>query len=399
MSQTVYVELAFGSVSLIDALPVSGVPDLFINGVDTGQPSDVFTAPFALTAAGSTVGYFQGNVAVVGATFTPPSNWATSITYVYPVSPLGVQEHLGIRQWLPVQVPDNFSLTGTPIADPGPTAGAVSATTNPGQTVDLTAAILAQVKPGVTGDTETITGVGKTSAGGVVTLTNGDLIYSAPNTSGTDTFIYTVTDQFGDESAAKVTVTVSNPAVAPSGNVMNVTANYANVSIGSGAVAVNLSGKDATVAGGNGNDTVNVLSGGNTVTLGTGTDNIVEAASSKGSNTFILNGSHASLVLYGANDVAFVHGGTDTITDNSKGLEVKIGSQGGGVTLNNFLADKHGVVDLVGGVGGYKTAKAIVAALQSDGNGGTILSLGASGHIDFANTAVASLTASHFAIG
>jgi hypothetical protein len=85
------------------------------------------------------------------------------------------------------------------------------------------------------------------------------------------------------------------------------------------------------------------------------------------------------VLLYGANDVAFVHGGTDTITDNSKGLEVKIGSQGGGV-------------------GGYKTAKAIVAALQSDGNGGTMLSLGTSDHIDFANTAAASLTASHFAV-
>ena len=49
----------------------------------------------------------------------------------------------------------------------------------------------------------------------MVTLTNGDLIYSAPNTSGTDTFINTVTDQFGDKFAAKVTVTVSNPVVAP----------------------------------------------------------------------------------------------------------------------------------------------------------------------------------------
>jgi hypothetical protein len=164
-------------------------------------------------------------------------------------------------------------------------------------------------------------------------------------------------------------------------------------------VVVNLSGKDAAVTGGNGNDTINVLSSGNTVTLGTGTDSIVEAASSKGSNTFILNGSHASLVLYGANDVAFIHGGTDTITDNSKGLEVKIGSQGGVVTLNNFLADKHGVVDLTGGVGGYKTAKAIFAALKSDGNGGTMLSLGTSGHIDFAGAAVGSLTASQFHIG
>ncbi|MGC1411472.1 MAG: hypothetical protein WA864_21300 [Acetobacteraceae bacterium] len=399
MSQTVYVELAFSNVSLIGALPASGDPDLFVNGVDTGQASEVFTAPFALTADGNSVGYFQGNIAVVGATFTPPSNWATDITYVYPVSPLGVQEHIGIRQWLPVQVPDNFSLTGTPIADPGPTAGAVSAAANLGQTVDLTAAILAQVTPGVTGDTETITGVSKTSAGGVLTLTNGDLTYSAPNSSETDTFTYTVTDQLGDESAAKVTVTVSNPVVTSGGNVENVTANYANVSTGPGAMVVNLFGKDATVTGGNGNDTVNVLSGGNTVTLGTGTDNIVEAASSKGSNTFILNGSHASLVLYGANDVAFVHSGADTITDNSKGLEVKIGSQGGVVTLSNFPADKHGVVDLVGGVGGYHTAKAVVAALQSDGQGGTMLSLGASGHLDFANTAMASLTASHFAIG
>ena len=315
------------------------------------------------------------------------------------MSPIGVQEHLGIRQWLPVQVPDNFSLAGAPVADPGPTAGAVSATTNLSQTVDLTAAILAQVTPGVFGDTETITGVGKTNAGGVVTLTNGDLTYSAPNSSGTDTFIYTVTDQLGDESAGEVKVTVSNPAVVSGGTIMNVTANYANVSTGSGDVVVNLSGKDVTVTGGNGNDTVNILSGSNTVTLGTGTDSIVEAASSKGSNTFILNGSHTSLLLYGANDVAFVHGGTDTITDNSKGLEVKIGSQGGVVTLKNFLADKHGVVDLVGGVGGYHTAKAVVAALQSDGQGGTMLSLGASSHIDFANTAMASLTASHFAIG
>ena len=60
VSQTVYVELAFSSVSLIDALPTSGVPDLFINGFDTGQPSDVFTAPFALTAAGGTCWIFSG---------------------------------------------------------------------------------------------------------------------------------------------------------------------------------------------------------------------------------------------------------------------------------------------------------------------------------------------------
>ena len=191
-----------------------------------------------------------------------------------------------------------------------------------------------------------------------------------------------------------------NTIIEGGGNdIVNVTAGSANVSTGSGNVVVNLSGQNTTVIGGNGNDTVNVLAGGNNnVTLGTGTDSIVEAATSKGSNTFILNGSHASLLLYGANDVAFIHGGTDTITDDLKGLEVKIGSQGGVITLNNFLADKTGFVDLVG-VGGFKTAKAVVAALQSDGHGGTQLSLGTAGHIDFANTAMASLTAPHFAIG
>ena len=182
-------------------------------------------------------------------------------------------------------------------------------------------------------------------------------------------------------------------------DIVNARAGSSRVVTGSGDVVVNLNGLDNTVVGGNGDDTVNIVTGGdNNITLGNGTDSIVEAQHSYGSNTFILNGSHASLVLYGANDVAFIHGGTDTITDNSKGLEVKIGSQGGVVTLNNLLADKTGFVDLVG-VGGYKNAKAVVAALQSDGQGGTVLSLGAAGNIDFVNTAMASLTASRFAIG
>ena len=268
------------------------------------------------------------------------------------------------------------------------------------------------------GDTETITAFGTTSAGGVVKLTNGDLTYSAlssgllshipANGSVIDTFSYTVTDEVGDKATGTVKLTVSNPAVVINGppkgsmiinggtqtnivnstktgntiiegggnDIVNVTAGSANVSTGSGDVVVNLSGQNTTVTGGNGNDTVNVLTGSsnNNVTLGTGTDSIVEAATSKGSNTFILNGSNASLLLYGANDVAFIHGGTDTITDDSKGLEVKIGTQGGNITLSNFLADKTGFVDLVGGVGGYKTAKAVVAALQSDGHGGTMLS-------------------------
>ena len=69
-----------------------------------------------------------------------------------------------------------------PVADPGPIAGTVTAAANLGQSVDLTSAILAQVKPGLVGDTEAITAFGTTSVGGqlsaTVTLTNGDLTYS-----------------------------------------------------------------------------------------------------------------------------------------------------------------------------------------------------------------------------
>jgi hypothetical protein len=331
----------------------------------------------------------------------------------------------------------SFTGTQTPLVDLGPTAGAVTASANVGQTVDLTAAILAHVTPGVLGDTETITAVG-TASQGVLKLTNGDLTYAPNNNhilangSVTDSFTYTVTDELNDTATGTVNMTVSNPAVVINGSaqgnanikggsqtnivnafklgntitesggndVVNAGAGSSRVVTGSGDVVVSLNGVDNTVVGGNGNDTVNILTGGdNNINLGTGTGTIVEASHSQGSNTFVLTGSHATMTLYGANDVAFIHGGTDTITDNSNGLTVKIGPEGGAVTLNNFLADHNGLVKLVSGVGGYLTGKAAFAALQTDGNGGSMLSLGASGHIDFAGAALGSLTASQFHIG
>ena len=130
---------------------------------------------------------------------------------------------------------DNDTATGTVQVtvgnpDPGPTAGAVTATTNLGQTVDLTSAILAQVKPGLTGDTETITAFGATSAGGVLKLTNGDLTYAPSsiipaNASVTDTFTYTVADQVGDKATGTVKVTVGNPDPGPTAGAVVVTAN------------------------------------------------------------------------------------------------------------------------------------------------------------------------------
>ena len=477
----------------------------------------------------------------------------------------------------------NFTGTMTPLVDLGPTAGAVTASANLGQTIDLTAAIMAQVTPGLVGDTEMITAVG-TASQGALKLTNGDLTYAAPaNGSGTDTFTYTVKDQLGDQATGTVSVALNNPGVttlgasgtpqsgtAPlSGEVNSLTvhagpwvltgpatiddltvdagsvpsivtvgsnvtvkkltvsetytghpttpgsvipagvtfssplaagstidfsepvtytANFngtntdivatatatqliiANIEVlgneqvsgsgtaeltvnpatvisgvvqgnanikggpqnnvvtahglnntitesggndvvnagagssvvrtGSGNVLVNLNGEDNTVVGGTGNVFVNIQSGGdNNIKLGTGSDTVVEAQNSEGSNTFVLTGTNATMTLYGANDVAFIHGGTDTITDDSNGLTVKIGPEGGNVALDNFLADPNGLVRLLGGVGGYLTGKAVVAALHSDGHGGAALSLGASGQIDFAGVALGSLHASQFHIG
>jgi hypothetical protein len=348
-----------------------------------------------------------------------------------------------------VSLPGHFEVAGSGSQivitgfDPGPTASDLTASVNLGQTIDLTAAILAKVKPGLAGDTETLTAFGPTSMGGLVALTNGDLTYGAQsnaalahipaNGSVTDAFTYTVTDQLHSTATGTVSVTVSNPAVVIEGSlkgggtirggsqtniinahgsgntiiesggndVVSAGTGSATVTTGSGDVVVNLNGKNNTVNGGNGNDTVNMLTSGNSdVRLGTGTDSIVETVGSKGGNTFILTGSNASLTLYGANDVAFIDGGTDTIADHTKGLEVKIGKEGGVIDLSGFAADlTTGFIDLVGGVGGFKTAKAAVAALQSDGNGGTLLSLGASGQIDFVGVPVGALKVANFHIG
>jgi hypothetical protein len=334
-----------------------------------------------------------------------------------------------------------FTGTQTPLVDPGPTAGAVTASALLGQSVDLTSAILAQVTPGLIGDTETLTAFGATSDGGKIALINGDLTYTAQsatlahipaNGSLTDTFAYTVTDQLGDSATGAVQVTVSNPAINIEGSrsgfdtiregsktnivtangyfntvyegggndVVNAGAGFGTVYTGSGDVVTNLQGIANRVFGGNGYDTVNILRGGfDQVTLGTGHDTITMAPGSLGYDVFTLDGSDASVALSGTDNIMFIHGGTDNITDNSQDFSLKIGPEGDVVNLSNFLSDRHGVIDLTGGVGGYSRVSSVLSALQSDGHGGVLLSLGASGHIDFVGVPLGALTATRFSIG
>jgi len=254
--------------------------------------------------------------------------------------------------------------------DPGPKAGPVNATvtaTGFGQD-NLTPYILAQVKPGLSGDTETITGVNTGNTAGLVTLSNGTVDYVPTGTSplaeltllaefkvvgsAIDTFGYTVTDQYNDSASGTVTLTL-NPIIynAPSGNgvtvngtepteVINATGNndtintngyndvvnaaYGdNVQLGSSDAIVNLThgnqvGSDGTVDGTSG--WVDVTGGysHNVVTLGDGQD---QATFSGGYNSVTFGNGNDTVTLGSAgHDSVTLGSGTDTIYAGVNGV-------------------------------------------------------------------------------
>ena len=82
--------------------------------------------------------------------------------------------------------------------DPGPTAATGTDTVGHNKTADLTGLINGLITPGITGDIETLTNV--SAAYGSAVLNNGTVSYAAP-TSGPDTLIYTVRDQYDDQAA------------------------------------------------------------------------------------------------------------------------------------------------------------------------------------------------------
>ena len=104
-------------------------------------------------------------------------------------------------------VTDQLGQTSTGIVDvtldPGPHAANAALTVGHGQSVNVTALVDALVTPGLAGDSETITAVS-----GDAVLKNGAITYTAPNSGNSDSFGYTVTDQYGDLASGSVTVAV-----------------------------------------------------------------------------------------------------------------------------------------------------------------------------------------------
>jgi hypothetical protein len=97
--------------------------------------------------------------------------------------------------------------------------------------------------------------------------------------------------------------------------------------------------------------------------------------------------------------MVFIGTGNATVTDFSTGLDLKIGPTAGADVLAHFASDPNGIVDLIGGIGGFQTAAAALTALKSDGHGGSLLSFGAGSSLDFSGVAASQLHASNFQIG
>ena len=388
---------------------------------------------------------------------------------------------------------DGLTSTGTVAisVDPGPTAGNVSANIAVGQTIDLTQQILGADKPGLSGDTLTLASDNIQGTLGTVSLVNGDLVYTASSSafaslgagaSVTDSFGYTVSDQYGDQASGTVTLDVSNPVTTVNGNpnggatiegpagnaVINaygwnnqiyanggndtINAGQGNATVydGSGNVTVSLNGYNNVVSGGNGTDTVTGGLGDTTVTLGNGNDTVTVGGYNNsitvgngndtivtdegnttlvggsgndvvtlagyqdsvsftggsdtitggaGSDTYNLTGGNASVVLNGYSDMVFLHSTNATIMDAGQGAVIEIAG-GGTDVIQGAGSDSSLLVDLTGGLGGYTSAASVIAALTPDGNGGALLSFGAShGSLDFAGVAPSMLHASNFQVG
>jgi V8-like Glu-specific endopeptidase len=115
-----------------------------------------------------------------------------------------------------------------------------------------------------------------------------------------------------------------------------------------------------------------------------------------GSGFTVHGGSGAGLTIKGTADVVYA-GLNDAITDSGSHTLFKINSNVGKLSISHF--DPTGIIDLLNGAGGYRSASQAFATLTNDGHSGSLLSLGSKGSIDLVGEARSSLHASNFKIG
>src|SRR5579883_404919 len=209
-------------------------------------------------------------------------------------------------------------VSDTLAVDPGPKAGKANVYVTAGESVDLTSLLLSQDTPGLPGDTLTLTAADTAGTRGSVSLSNGDLVYTAP-ARGTDMFTYTVSDQLDETASAGVNVSVvgknASIALSGSGNIVATTGGNHFVVGGTGGNDVSL---------GNGNDVVSLGGGDNTVVLGGGNDLVFtgdrSAVTAAGGNDLLFAGAHSTVTVGDGNDVVAAGAGSTVNLGNGNDL-------------------------------------------------------------------------------
>jgi hypothetical protein len=407
-----------------DTLSLSGVPSgtRFLTAADaggTGTKVSIGVDPGPTARNGSdTVGHNQtvNLTSVIDVLVMPGLAGDTeTLTKVSAVSGTATVSNGMVSYTAPTTGPDTLSYTVQDqygdqatgkvniTVDPGPTAGDPHLYIAPGASLDMTSLLLALDTQGMSGDTLSLTG-----ATGNAKFSNGDVTYTAPGSGGSDTFSYTVADQLGDTANGTVNVTL-DPNLAKNENLSLTGSGDIIDGLGGKNINVSLTGNSNTVLLGGGNDQVSLTGNNNTATLGNGNDtvtvsgtgNIVTAGS--GNDVFNLGAGMTTLTMHGLHDSVSVNGGNDTIADTAGGadkLQLNIGAQGGTLGITNFDV-ANAVVSLVQTLAGAEhwTGPAkIAAAVTTDNNGGSLLSLGSYGKIDFVGVPTGKLTANNFQI-
>jgi hypothetical protein len=145
-----------------------------------------------------------------------------------------------------------------------------------------------------------------------------------------------------------------------------------------------------------GNHTVVVTDSHNIVSFGAG-DNTISDSARDSYNTFLLTSGKSSLTIQGIHDQVFLGGSSATIVDKASDFTINVSSDKSVVDIVNFEYNKGGIVNLIDGVGGFKSSAAVTHALYEDKSGNAVLNLGGGGQIDFNHLTVADV-ASHIHI-
>ena len=231
--------------------------------------------------------------------------------------------------------------------DPGPIAVAGWVNVAVGASTDLTSYLLGLSTPGVSGDMLTLTGDNPTGTKGALSLVNGDLIYTAPATASSDSFGYTVSDQYGDSASATLTVSaVSLSHIGNGSGTIVLGDNSGTTSFGQGSVTViagdgnnSISGGNAddTIAAGKGDDTISLGNGANTVSLGSGNDSVTVG---NANNAITIAGAPSSV------DTIKAGNGNNTMTLGAGTYNVTVGNG-----QNTFIFENGATYNVAAGSG------------------------------------------------